>query len=292
MKVIRTIAELKEWVIETKQAGRTIGLVPTMGWLHEGHFSLLREAKKNCNQVVVSIFVNPLQFGQGEDYEEYPRDLTRDSRGAEKEGADVIFAPSVQEMYPRGFKTTVEVKGITEKLCGASRPGHFLGVCTVVTKLFNLVQPDKAFFGQKDAQQVAVIKTMVEDLNMPLSIEVVPIVREADGLALSSRNSYLSQEERKGALVLSKALRIGENLILQGERKTSIIKKNMEEVIKEERLAKIDYIAICIGKELEEAEELPPSGEALLALAVYMGKTRLIDNTVVCIDNGNKRLID
>lgn len=189
--------------------------------------------------------------------------------------------PPLQEMYPQGFQTTVEVKGITEKLCGASRPGHFRGVCTVVNKLFNLAQPDRAFFGQKDAQQVAVIKRMVKDLNMPLTIEVVPIVREKDGLALSSRNSYLSTEERKAALVLSKALKIGEELLKQGETKSKIIKKAMEEVIKAERLAKIDYIAICSGEELEERADLFSGEEILLALAVYIGKTRLIDNTVV-----------
>lgn len=281
MRIIHTIREMRELAAAAKQKGETVGLVPTMGYLHEGHFSLIREAKKHCQQVVVSIFVNPLQFGQGEDYEDYPRDLTKDSQGAQRAGADFIFAPSVKEMYPQGFKAFVDMERITGKLCGASRPGHFRGVCTVVSKLFNIVQPDQAFFGQKDAQQVAVIKAMVEDLNIPIEIKVVPIVRERDGLALSSRNSYLSSEERKAALVLSKALEQGKQLILGGERNTSIIKKVMEKIIKEEELTKIDYIAVCNGPELEEEAELALEGQALLALAVFVGKTRLIDNLVV-----------
>lgn len=281
MEIIQTIKQTKEWITKNRKEGKTIALVPTMGWLHEGHLSLIREAKTKCDLVVVSIFVNPLQFGQGEDYEDYPRDLTRDSERAQKEGASLIFAPLPKEMYPKGFKTSVEVKEITDKLCGASRPGHFIGVCTVVSKLFNIVQPDYAFFGQKDAQQVAVIKTMVEDLNIPVIIETVPIVREMDGLAMSSRNSYLSSEERKSALVLSEALGVGKELIEKGERKTAAIKKAMEEVIKKEQLAKIDYIALCTGRDLLEPQELSDREEILLALAVWIGKTRLIDNMVV-----------
>jgi len=281
MEVIHTIKEMRQLIASWRKEGKTIGLVPTMGWLHEGHFSLIREAKEQCEKVVVSIFVNPLQFGQGEDYEEYPRNLSRDAEGAKTAGAQVIFAPAVKEMYPQGFKTFVEVERITEKLCGASRPGHFRGVCTVVSKLLNIVQPDQAFLGQKDAQQVAVIKAMVKDLNMPIEIKVAPIVREADGLAMSSRNVYLSAEQRKTALVLSRALEEGEKLILAGERKTDRIKKMIEQVIKPEEMVKIDYIALCCGEELEEVEELSEQGQCLLALAAFVGKTRLIDNLVV-----------
>jgi len=278
MKIIENLAELKEWVRQSKQEGKSIGLVPTMGWLHEGHFALVRQAKMKCDLVVVSIFVNPLQFGQNEDYEDYPRDLQQDCQGAKKEGVDVVFSPSISAMYPHGFKSFVEVKCITEKMCGVSRPGHFRGVCTVVNKLFNLVQPDYAFLGQKDAQQVAVLQAMVEDLNIPLQIEVVPIVREKDGLALSSRNAYLSPEERKAALVLSNSLKMAQEIIIKGERRSAVIKKRMEEFIKTEGLARIDYITICFDKDLSEKEILPNQGEVLLALAVWIGQTRLIDN--------------
>lgn len=280
MQVVHTVKEIRELLASWRSAGKTIGLVPTMGYLHQGHFSLIEEAQKQCDQVVVSIFVNPLQFGQGEDYEDYPRDLSRDAKGAEQAGAQAIFAPSVAEMYPRGFKTFTEVEKITDKLCGASRPGHFRGVCTVVNKLFNIIQPEQAFFGQKDAQQVAVLKAMARDLNLPVEIKVVPIVREADGLAMSSRNVYLSPEERKAALVLSKALEEGEQLILGGERNTGIIKKMMEKIIKQEELVRIDYIAVCQGPDLLE-EELLVEKEVLLALAAFLGKTRLIDNALV-----------
>ena len=281
MLVIHTIKEIRELLASWRKEGKTIGFVPTMGYLHQGHFSLIEEASKQCHRVVVSIFVNPLQFGQGEDYEEYPRDLSRDANGAEEAGGQVIFAPSVAEMYPRGFKTFTEVEGITDKLCGASRPGHFRGVCTVVNKLLNIIQPEQAFFGQKDAQQVAVIKAMVRDLNLPVEIKVVPIVREADGLAMSSRNVYLSCEERKAALVLSKALAEAKQLILAGERNTGIIKKMMEKIIKQEEMVRIDYIAVCQGPDLLEEEELAAEGEALLALAAFLGNTRLIDNALV-----------
>ena len=217
MEIITTVAEMKARVAEWKAEGLTIGLTPTMGALHEGHMSLMEAARSACDRVVTSVFVNPLQFGPDEDYDNYPRDLERDAGIAESKGVDVIFHPSVEEMYPENYNTYVVMETLTDTLCGASRPGHFRGVCTVVNKLFNIVQPDKAFFGQKDAQQLAIIMRMVSDLNMNLEVVGCPIVRETDGLAKSSRNTYLSAEERKAALVLSKAVFLGEKLVREGE---------------------------------------------------------------------------
>lgn len=280
MEVIKGISRMREFVREQKAAGQRIGLIPTMGYLHEGHLSLVREAHKTCQTAVMSIFVNPLQFGVNEDLDAYPRDLTRDCELAEKAGVAAIFAPPVAEMYPSGgFDSYVVVENITEVLCGASRPGHFRGVATVVTKLFNIVQPDVAVFGQKDAQQAVVIQRMVRDLNMPLQIMVAPIVREADGLALSSRNVYLSPTEREAALSLSRSLKMAEAMVAAGERNAAAIKQAIEEKISREPLARIDYIELVEAENLRNVEIV--DGRALIALAVFVGRTRLIDNQIV-----------
>jgi pantoate--beta-alanine ligase len=250
-----------------------------MGYFHEGHLSLMREAKKKCAKVVVSIFINPLQFGLQEDFNEYPRDFERDQEMARKVGVDAIFIPSGEEMYPAGFSTHVEVEGLTQYLCGFSRPGHFCGVTTVVNKLFNIVLPDKAFFGQKDAQQVLVIKRMVRDLNMPLEIVTVPTVREPDGLAMSSRNVYLDYRERRAALVLWRSLKTVEQAVASGERDITRLRWIAQQEITSEPLAKIDYVEIRSLPDLGPINLL--RGPALLALAAYIGKTRLIDNTVL-----------
>ncbi|MTV48512.1 pantoate--beta-alanine ligase [Heliobacillus mobilis] len=279
MRLISSVNEMMAWAKEQRRVGHTIGLVPTMGYLHEGHLTLMRRAKENCEKVVVSIFVNPLQFGAGEDYEEYPRDLTRDSQLADSAGVDVIFAPAVKDMYPKGYSSFVEVEQVSDHLCGAARPGHFRGVTTVVSKLFNIVRPDIAFFGQKDAQQLAIIRRMVEDLNMGIAIVGVPIVREADGLALSSRNVYLSPEERKAALVLSQSLKKAKELIAEGEGEAERIRQEIIKVIEAEPLANIDYVQIVDNRFIQPVERL--EGECLIALAVRFGKTRLIDNLVM-----------
>lgn len=279
MRVVETIGEMKEIIGEVKKQGVSVGLVPTMGFLHEGHLTLMREAKKKTGFVVASIFVNPIQFGVGEDYEVYPRDLSRDCILAETAGVDVIFAPEVRDMYPRGFNTYTEVFGMTDKLCGLSRPGHFKGVTTVVAKLFHIVEPDLAFFGQKDAQQVAVINKMVQDMNMNLEIQRVATVREADGLAMSSRNSYLSREERSAATVLYKSLQLAESLIEDGTKAPELIREKLKVYISEEPLARIDYVEILSYPDLEGMSEL--KGRCLIALAVFIGKTRLIDNFIL-----------
>ncbi|KAB2953083.1 pantoate--beta-alanine ligase [Heliorestis acidaminivorans] len=280
MLLLTTLADMKAWITARRKEGKKIGLVPTMGYLHQGHMALVTSAKRDCDAVVLSIFVNPLQFGQGEDYEVYPRDLKRDSQLAQEAGVDVIFAPTVPEMYPRGKqKTFVEVEKLTERLCGASRPGHFRGVTTVVTKLFNIITPDYAYFGQKDAQQVAVIRRMAEDLNMNVQIEVLPIVREADGLALSSRNVYLLGTERESARVLYQALEKAQQEIAQGEKDASMLLKVMTRMIEQCDKAKIDYIEIVDAFTMEPIQKL--EGSCLIAMAVYIGKTRLIDNVLV-----------
>jgi pantoate--beta-alanine ligase len=276
MEIVNEIEPLREKISLWKKQGLKIGFVPTMGYLHEGHLSLVRESKKRCQVTVVSIFVNPKQFGPSEDYNLYPRDLERDRRLLEQEGVNLLYYPSVEVMYPEGYRTYVEVELLQDKLCGQSRPGHFRGVCTVVLKLFNLVQPDEAYFGWKDAQQVIIIKKMVEDLNLPVKVVPLPLVRDLDGLALSSRNTYLNPEERKAALVLKKSLDLAEKLILAGERDTGRIKEKMKELIQSEPLARIDYVEIVDLKTLESLEQL--DREALVALAVFIGRTRLIDN--------------
>ena len=279
MRIIETIAEMKEFVVQAKSRGQSIGLVPTMGSLHEGHLTLLRTARKACDVVVVSIFVNPTQFGPNEDFAQYPRDLAGDSKAAEGAGTDVIFHPQAAEMYPTGYASFIEVADITEKLCGLSRPGHFRGVATVVTKLLHIVQPDRAFFGQKDAQQVMVLQRMVADLNMNVALEVVPIVRENDGLAMSSRNAFLSAIEREAALSLSRSLKIAEELVASGESTIARIKSRVMSEIQMETLTEIEYVEAYSYPLLEEVAHI--KGKVLLALAVRVGKTRLIDNIIL-----------
>lgn len=276
MEVISKVAELQERIKRWKQAGLTIGFVPTMGYLHEGHLSLVREAKKRNDRAAVSIFVNPKQFGPAEDYNVYPRDFNRDAALLEKEGVDLIFYPAVEEMYPAGYKTYVEVEDLENRLCGRSRPGHFRGVCTVVLKLFNLIQPDEAYFGWKDAQQVIILKKMVEDLNLPVKIRSMPLIREKDGLALSSRNIYLNPQERQASVVLYRSLELAEEIIKNGERQAARIRQQMVNLISAEPLARIDYVEIVDPQTLEPLVTI--DGDALVAVAVYFGRTRLIDN--------------
>lgn len=277
MNIIKDINDLRAWVLKMKSQGKTIGFVPTMGALHDGHLSLVKTAKEQSDVVVVSIFVNPTQFGPGEDLDAYPRDLEGDQKKLISVDTDVLFYPSVETMYPQGYETYVTVEGdITKALCGKSRPTHFKGVTTIVNKLFNMVTPDKAFFGQKDAQQVAIIQKMVRDLNMALEVIPCPILREDDGLAMSSRNSYLSKEERKDALVLSQSLQMAKELIEAGEKKAIKVIENMVDKIGSVDYAIIDYIEIVNPYTLEKIENI--QGEILIALAVTLGKPRLIDN--------------
>lgn len=276
MKVIKIISEMKSF---RKALPEPVGLVPTMGYLHEGHISLVRQAKKDNASVVVSVFVNPTQFSPGEDFETYPRDLEGDVELLEEEGVDAVFAPEADEMYPANFSSRVEVTGITQKLEGNCRPGHFRGVTTVVNKLFNIVRPDRAYFGQKDAQQAVIIKKMVADLNMNLEVITCPIVREMDGLALSSRNIYLNPRERQASTVLYRSLMLAQNLYAQGERDAEIIRKEIVRLIKTEELARIDYVSIADPATLDELDEI--TGKALVSMAVKFGKTRLIDNVIL-----------
>jgi pantoate--beta-alanine ligase len=276
MQVVTTIKEVREIVGNWKKEGKSVGFVPTMGYLHEGHGSLITEARKNNDKVAVSIFVNPMQFGPSEDLESYPRDLEKDSAFCESLGADLIFHPEPEEMYHDNFSSYVDMNVLTEELCGLSRPVHFRGVCTVVNKLFNIVQPDRAYFGQKDAQQLAIIKHMVEDLNMNVEVIGCPIIREDDGLAKSSRNTYLSEEERKAALILSKTIFLGQKLVEEGERDAVKLVEIMKQNIETEPLAKIDYVKAVDGLTMQQVTEIKQP--TLVAMAVYIGKTRLIDN--------------
>ncbi|HEY3363691.1 MAG TPA: pantoate--beta-alanine ligase [Symbiobacteriaceae bacterium] len=280
MQLVSTIAEVRQAVAAAHRGGKRVGFVPTMGYLHEGHRSLMQQARKECDFVVVSIFVNPAQFGPNEDFDRYPRDLEGDGALCRAVPVDLIFSPSVAEIYPQPFLSRVGVSGITETLCGASRPGHFEGVATVVTKLFNIVRPDVAYFGQKDAQQVAVIRRMAADLNMDF-VEIVacPIFREPDGLAMSSRNVYLSPAERQAALVLSRSLRMAAERVAAGERDIDRLKAAMRALIAAEPLAAIDYVEIVDTVALRPLERL--ESQALAAVAVRFGKTRLIDNTIL-----------
>ena len=276
MKVIKTISELKDTIKPYRKEGKSIGLVPTMGFLHKGHASLIKKAVEDNDIVVVSDFVNPIQFGPNEDLESYPRDINADSKLCEEIGADFIFNPEPSEMY-HDKKAFVDIEGLSDNLCGAKRPGHFRGVCTVCTKLFNIVGPDRAYFGQKDAQQLSIIKKLVLDLNIPVEIIPVPIVREDDGLAMSSRNTYLSKEERKAALCLSKAIFTGEKMAKDGASLEKVLEK-MTEIIKTEKLAKIDYISAVDLETIENVENF--NQDTLVAIAIYIGKTRLIDNFI------------
>lgn len=276
MILLNSIEKTKIQIDTWKKEGLSIGFVPTMGFLHEGHISLIEKARRENDKVVVSIFVNPIQFGPKEDLASYPRDIERDSKLCDAAGTDLIFHPSAEDMYTSDFSSYVEVTEITSGLCGEKRPGHFKGVCTVVTKLFNITKADRAYFGEKDAQQLAVIKRMVRDLNMNIEIIPCPIVREADGLAKSSRNTYLSSEERIAALVLSRALTKARECMEEGERNTRVLLDILNNEISAEPLAKIDYIEIVDSLTLRRVEEIRYS--VLIALAVYIGKTRLIDN--------------
>jgi len=280
MKTIKNIKDLRIEIDMWKKAGLSIGLVPTMGFLHEGHKSLIQRAVKENDKVVVSIFVNPIQFGPNEDYDKYPRDIEKDSKLCTDAGASLIFNPEVEEMYPgKNPLTFVNVENITNCLCGAKRPGHFEGVCTIVSKLFNIVAPNKAYFGEKDAQQLSVIKQMVKDLNFPIEIIGCPIVREKDGLAKSSRNTYLSIKERQAALILSKSLKKAKIAIANGEKNTIILKNLIIDNLISEPLARIDYVEIVDFNLMCEIDTL--NKESLIAIAVYIGKTRLIDNIII-----------
>ncbi|WP_322802184.1 pantoate--beta-alanine ligase [Thermoflexus sp.] len=276
MQVARTIAEAR--AIRRALPG-TWGFVPTMGYLHDGHLSLVRRARAENDHVAVSIFVNPTQFGPHEDYNRYPRDLERDLQLLTPLGVDLVFAPPVEEMYPPGFQTWVVVEEVSRPLEGAARPGHFRGVATVVTKLFNIIQPDRAYFGQKDAQQAVVIRRMVQDLNIPVEIVVCPTVREPDGLAMSSRNTYLGPEERRAATVLFRALQAAKARYEEGERDAERLRAVMREVIQAEPLARLDYVSVADPETLQELSRV--EDRALLSLAVYIGKTRLIDNILL-----------
>lgn len=278
MQIEKTVAGVKAQVKVWKKEGLSIGLVPTMGYLHEGHKSLIDRAVAENDRVVVSIFVNPIQFGPTEDLESYPRDLKADSLLCEKAGAALIFAPEPSEMYGEDFTTFVDMSGVTAELCGKSRPIHFRGVCTVVNKLFNIAMPDRAYFGQKDAQQLAVIRRMVRDLNMNLEIVGCPIIREADGLAKSSRNTYLSAEERQAALVLSRAIKTGQAMVQAGEKDGEKVLAAMRQLISEEPLARIDYVEMVKWDTIEIHHRV--DCPVLVAIAVFIGKTRLIDNFI------------
>lgn len=280
MKIITTIKAMKQYREAAKKSGKTVGFVPTMGYLHEGHASLIKAAAKDCDAVVVSIFVNPKQFGPSEDLDKYPRDMDRDKKISGESGADVIFFPSVEEMYPEGNATSVVVEGsLTKGLCARSRPGHFKGVTTVVAKLFNIVSPDISYFGQKDAQQAAVIKRMVKDLDMDTRLKVMPIVREKDGLAMSSRNAYLSPDEREEALNLSRALERASELIKDGESSSDAIKGEMIAVLGIGDNTKVDYVEIVDAETLVPVDKVVDN--TLIAVAAFVGKTRLIDNIVI-----------
>jgi pantoate--beta-alanine ligase len=279
MNVLRKVVEINALRDARKALPEPVGFVPTMGYLHEGHLSLVRRAREQSASVVVSIFVNPTQFAPTDDLDAYPRDLERDAALLQEAGADLLWTPTPAVMYPPDFQTWVDVDGLTQPLEGEKRPGHFRGVTTVVTKLFNAVQPQKAFFGQKDAQQAAVIRQMVRDLNMPVEILIQPIVRERDGLAMSSRNTYLNPEERQAALVLSKSLAAAKSAYEKGERNADILRAVMEEIINAEPLARLEYVSCADYDSLEELSVL--TGKSLLSMAVYIGSTRLIDNQVL-----------
>lgn len=276
MKVVKTIKEVREIVNEWKSQGLSVGLVPTMGFLHEGHKSLIEKSVSQNDKTVVSVFVNPIQFGPTEDLEAYPRDILHDMALVEMAGGDIIFNPEVSEMYPGHFTTLINTTETTELLCGAKRPVHFGGVCTVVSKLFNIVKPNRAYFGQKDAQQLATIRRIVRDLNFDIEIVACPIVREADGLAKSSRNTYLNKEERVAALILSKSLKLGREALENGERDPKKVIEIITNNLNTEPLAKVDYVDIVDSINIQHIDKI--HGEVLVAIAVYIGKTRLIDN--------------
>lgn len=277
--VIRRAKEMQDASEVWRRQGLTVGVVPTMGALHEGHLSLIRRARADNDRVIVTIFVNPLQFGPNEDFSRYPRTFGHDLELCREAGTDAVYAPEVEEMYPPGASTVIEVSGVSERLCGASRPGHFRGVATVVAKLFNITKPHRAYFGQKDAQQVAVIRRMVRDLNFGLEIIPCPIVREADGLAMSSRNRYLSPKEREAALILFRSLKLAEELFASGERSAQAIESAVIGKVESEPLARIDYVSLVDALTMEPVTAV--DRPTLLALAVFFGATRLIDNLLI-----------
>lgn len=279
LQIVTTIVDTRAALHAVRQRGCTVALVPTMGALHAGHISLVRAARAACDVVVVSIFVNPTQFGPNEDFAKYPRTIEADCAALEREGVELVFAPAAEEMYPQGASTYVDVEGVSERLDGASRPGHFRGVATVVAKLFHIVQPDRAFFGQKDAAQIAVLKKMVRDLHFGLELVVCPIVREPDGLAMSSRNRYLSAEERRQALVLHRALQAAEQLVAKGERSATALLEAARKVLDQEPLVRVDYCKLVDPNTLDNVSSLRST--TLLAIAAFVGNTRLIDNALL-----------
>ncbi len=285
-KIEETREQIKKW----KREGFSVGLVPTMGYLHEGHQSLMEAARRENDKVAVSVFVNPIQFGPNEDFASYPRDFEKDAALCERTGVDLIFHPEAEEMYDEDFCTYVDMDGLTKELCGKSRPTHFRGVQTVVSKLFHIIPADRAYFGEKDAQQLAVVRKMARDLSMDIQIVGCPIIREADGLAKSSRNTYLNAEERQAALVLSRSLTEGKRLIEQGERDAQKVKQTIRAVIAQESLAKVDYVEIVDFADITPLKNLEDArqGEVLCAIAVLIGKTRLIDNFIVKVDKAKK----
>ncbi len=278
MKIVKTVDEVRAQVKEWRKEGLSVGLVPTMGYLHEGHQSLIKKSVEQNDRTVVSVFVNPMQFGPTEDLESYPRDLEADARLVESTGGDLIFNPEPEEMYKDGFCSFVNMTGLPDALCGLTRPVHFKGVCTVVNKLFNIVKPDRAYFGEKDAQQLAIIMRMVKDLNMDIEIVGCPIIREADGLAKSSRNIYLTPEERKAAVILSKSVALGKKMVAEGEKDAKKIVTAMKELINSEPLATIDYVEMVDMDTMKAIDEV--RGHVLCAMAVKFGKARLIDNFI------------
>jgi len=278
MEVIRTIKEMKEFSSQARRAGKTIAFVPTMGFFHDGHLSLMREGRRRCDLLIISLFVNPTQFGPNEDFKNYPRDFERDRKMAEEVGADVLFAPEASDMYPSNHQTIVRVEKVTQNLCGRSRPVHFQGVATVVLMLFEIVTPHAAIFGEKDYQQLVTIQQMVRDLHMRVEVVGMPTVREEDGLAMSSRNRYLLLEERKAALSLYRSLQKAKELLQKGERKAERILHEMKEIFQSEPLVKIDYVQICDAYSLQDVNQI--EGDVVVALAAYLGKTRLIDNLI------------
>ena len=279
MQIIETISEMKQWSDRIRESHKTIGLVPTMGSLHRGHMSLVQKSLSTCDVTVVSIFINPTQFGKNEDLDQYPKDLEGDRRQLESAGVDVLFLPSRADMYPEGYKTFVSVEDITDHLCGKSRPGFFRGVATVVLKLFNIVRPHTGFFGDKDWQQTTVVETLLRDLNIDATIERLPIFREGDGLAKSSRNLYLSKDEKTPALSLSRALELARRQVQNGQFSAEIIRREIRQMIEENKEAKVDYISVCDPESFTEHEEI--KDKSLIALAVHIGNTRLIDNCIV-----------
>jgi len=279
VKIYRSMRSLTKKICDVKKHGKTIGLVPTMGFLHDGHRSLIKKARQDTDYVIVSIFINPAQFGPKEDLKKYPKSLKKDLGFCEREGVDIVFAPEAEKMYPENYATYINVGNITDALCGASRPGHFQGVATVVTKLFNITMPDIAYFGHKDAQQAIVIKKMAEDLNMSVNIKVMPTVREKDGLAMSSRNVYLSREERIQAQSIYKSLKLAKELFNNGEMDSWKIINKIKWVISKQPDARVEYIKVVDIRDLKDIKKI--SGKALMAIAVWIGKTRLIDNVVL-----------